>query len=315
MTVIARDLVRPITLRLKARAVGYPFTMGGRFECSDQTLNRIHGISRVTQQLCSLDAYVDTPWREQAQWWGDARVQARNTFYLDGDARLLARGIRSIAGQRTVQGLTYGHAPTVAYSCILPDFSLTWILTVWDHYWQTGDLSLFQEQWPRIQEVLAYFRTSEARSRSGLLRYDRRFWYFGDWAELFKGEIPTFLNLWYLYTLGYVAELLRLGRQKAEAKKLRTEAVGLTRLVMAKLFDRKAGLFRDGLDESGKPVPRHSAHEQVLALMLGLAPDAHETMIAARLLPYLRDEKTEGAVSNSPYTTGTPYAPNPPYAP
>ncbi|MCX7934551.1 MAG: hypothetical protein N3A66_04735, partial [Planctomycetota bacterium] len=105
ITIIARDVRQPLRLRLKARAAGYPFAMRGAFASSDETLNRIHAACRATQQLCALDAYVDTPWREQAQWWGDARVQARNTFYLDGDARLLARGIRSLAGQRTRQGL------------------------------------------------------------------------------------------------------------------------------------------------------------------------------------------------------------------
>jgi len=101
VTVVGRGLTTALRLEVSVRNVGYPFTMGGAFECSDDTLNRIHAVCRHTQQICSLDAYVDTPWREQAQWWGDARVQAKNTFYLDGDARLLARGIQSLAGQTT----------------------------------------------------------------------------------------------------------------------------------------------------------------------------------------------------------------------
>ena len=35
------------------------------------------------------DSYVDCPWREQAQWWGDARVQAANTLHLSADPRML----------------------------------------------------------------------------------------------------------------------------------------------------------------------------------------------------------------------------------
>jgi hypothetical protein len=290
VTVIARDLTRPVTLRLKARAAGYPFTMNGGFRCSDETLNDIHSACRSTQQLCALDAYVDTPWREQAQWWGDARVQARNTFYLDGDSRLLARGVRSIAGQSTLQGLTYGHAPTIAHGCILPDFSLTWILTIWDHYWQTASIGLFEEQWPRIEKVLSYFHTPDARSPEGLLRHDRRLWYFGDWADLFRGEIPTFLNLWCLLTLRRVVEMLRLAGRQDDAKRIEDEANSLAALVMEKLYDREAKMFRDGIDGYGRPASSCSVHEQTLALMLGLAPDAHETMIERRLLPYLRSE-------------------------
>ena len=107
---VVRNNTTALKIRISARNSGYPFSMEGKFECSDKTLNDIHGICRHTQQICSLDAYVDTPWREQAQWWGDARVQAKNTFYLDGDARLFKRGIRNISSQRAPQGLTYGHA-------------------------------------------------------------------------------------------------------------------------------------------------------------------------------------------------------------
>ncbi len=295
LTVVARDLERPVTVRLRVRNAEYPFTMRGAFECSDSVLNEIHGCCRRTQQICALDAYVDTPWREQAQWWGDARVQAKNTFYLDGDARLLARGIRSIAGQHAPQGLTYGHAPTCAYSCILPDFSLTWILTLWDHYWQTGDIRLFKEQWPRAREVLGYFHSPEARAAGGLLRHDRRFWLFEDWSELYKGEAPTFLNLWYLLTLRQLAQMLEVAGKGKAAADLRSEAEAHERLVMEKLYDRTTHLFLNGLDEQGAPVPGASVHDQTMALMLGLAGEAHETMVRKRLLPYIQDKEFEGA--------------------
>jgi len=302
-TLILRDSTTPITIRVQIRSVGYPFTMKGKFECSDQVLNEIHAICRRTQQVCALDAYVDTPWREQAQWWGDARVQAKNTFYLDGDARLLARGIRSIARQSTAGGLTYGHAPTVAYSCILPDFSLTWILTLWDYYWQTGDIGLFQEQWHRVQEVLGYFDTPEARGRRQLLRHDRRFWFFGDWADLYKGDIPTLLNLWYLLTLRRLADLVKISGMLRESERMIRKADIHEKRVMRWLYDPAKKIFAGGLDENGKKVFHLSIHDQVLALMLGLAPEAHDHIIQEFLLPYLRSEKVKAALPSAFWCT------------
>ncbi|MDA6840245.1 hypothetical protein OSL57_26375, partial [Escherichia coli] len=85
---------------------------------SNPLANKIWKACEQTQRVCSLDAYVDTPHREQAQWWGDARVQAWNTFMLCDDPRLLWRGIRQIAMQTAPNGLTYGHAPTMAHHCI-----------------------------------------------------------------------------------------------------------------------------------------------------------------------------------------------------
>jgi hypothetical protein len=302
-TVVARDLTRPLTLRLSLRTAYYPFTMKGRFACSDTTLNEIHAISRHTQQICSLDAYVDTPWREQAQWWGDARVQARNTFYLDGDPRLLARGIHSIAGQRAPQGLTYGHAPTSSGWCILPDFSLTWILTVWDYYWQTGDLSVFREQHARIKDVLGYFEAPEVRDPDGLLVYDPRFWLFEDWSTLPKTKVPTFLNLWHLLALEHYAKLLQAAGEKAAHKACIAKVNARRKLLEAKLFDKKVGLFCSCLDPKGKISGEPSVHDQVMALMLDLVPKAHPTMIQTRILPYLRNEPAAWPVPSAFWAT------------
>lgn len=303
LTLVARDMRAPLTVSVAVRNAGYPFTMRGRFECSDPTLNSIHAICRHTQQICSLDAYVDTPWREQAQWWGDARVQAKNTFFLDGDARLLLRGIRSIAGQSTPDGLTYGHAPTMAYNCILPDFSLTWILTIWDYYWQTGDTSLLVEQIPRIRQMLGYFDTPRARHPSGLLRHDRRLWLFEDWAPLFKGEIPTFINLWYLFTLRALAALSKAASLSAETREFTQSAAQLERLVLARLFDATRNVFIGGLNERMEPSNDISVHDQTLALMLNLMPAAQETMIQKRLLPFLNGEALDGPIPSAFWST------------
>lgn len=302
LTLIARDVTEPLTVRVRIRTAGYPFTMGGVFESSDEVLNGIHAICRHTQRICAMDAYVDTPWREQAQWWGDARVQGRNTFYMDGDARLLARGIRSIAGQELKSGLTPGHAPTVGYWCILPDFALTWILTVWDHYWQTGDAGLFIEQQGRVREVLAYFDAPAARHASGLLRYDPRFWLFEDWSTLVKQDVPCFLNLWYALTLGRVADLCDVIGKAEDARRWREMADAHEALIVKYFYDEQAQALRSALTNDLKANGEPSVHDQTLALMLGICPQAHEAMMERYVLPYLADGTLpEGAAKPSAF--------------
>src|SRR5690606_26276593 len=144
--VTVRDSRTDIQVSLCLHRTGYPVKRIGSFSSSEKLLERIWETCAWSQQNCMLDAYVDTPWREQAQWWGDARVQAWNTFHLSGDTRLFARGIRQIGAQTTADGVTYGHAPTMAHNCVLPDFTLIWIITLWDYYWQTGDLTPFRSQ-------------------------------------------------------------------------------------------------------------------------------------------------------------------------
>jgi len=302
VTVIARETSSALSVGVRLRETIYPMEIKGDFNSGNEDLNAIYKICKQTQRVCSLDSYVDTPWREQAQWWGDARVQAQNTFHLSADSRLFLRGIRSIARQEVPNGLTYGHAPTVAHTCILPDFSLTWILTIWDYYYQTGDIGLFKEQYGRIQRVLNYFR-GEGRSKNGLLRFDRRYWLFLDWCDLYKDGNPALLNLWYVLALEKLGKLATLAGMPAEAKKMSHEYREFCRKVIFAFWDAERKMFCDGLADNGKRVEKYSIHTQTLAIICGLHETHHKNMIEKVLLPYVRGENIAGAKPSSYWVT------------
>lgn len=302
LAVIARGTRRSLLFQPRLRETVYPMEIKGAFKSGDETLNSIYGICIQTQRVCSLDSYVDTPWREQAQWWGDARVQAQNTFHLSADVRLLARGIRSIARQEVPNGLTYGHAPTIAHNCILPDFSLTWILTIWDYYYQTGEIGLFKEQYGRLERVLNYFRT-EGQSKNGLLRFDRRYWLFLDWSDLYREGNPALLNLWYVLALEKTAKLAGLAGMRREQAELSKEYRDHCRKMIAVFWDEKAGMFCDGLTEDGKRVGRYSTHTQTLAILCGLQASRRKEMIEKSILPYARGDQISGAKPSSYWVT------------
>ncbi|MCC7147098.1 MAG: hypothetical protein IT443_11690 [Phycisphaeraceae bacterium] len=303
LVAIARDTTAPLELKLALRHTAYPLDIKGRFESDDPVLNDIYRISVRTQQVCALDAYVDTPWREQAQWWGDARVQGQNTFHLAADARLVARGIRSIARQEVPNGLTYGHAPTMSHHCILPDFSLIWLVSIWDHYYQTGDITLFKEQWPRALRMLTGYFDGEAKLKNGMVGYDPRYWLFLDWTTIYRDGTPAVLNLWYLFALEKLLAMAAVARMTKEKAYLTKLYQNLKKAILAKLWDAKEKLFFDGIDPKGKPVNLHSPHTQTLAILCNLHPECHANMIQKRLLPYLNEEKVEGGRPSSFWVT------------
>ena len=280
-----RNSTRELHISSCLHRVGYPIERKGSFTSSDKRWESIWETCAWSQQNCMLDAYVDTPWREQAQWWGDARVQAWNTFHLTGDARLFQRGIRQIGAQTTSDGVTYGHAPTMAHNCILPDFTLIWIITMWDLYWQTGDLETFRSQRHTIEHALTYFE--QHTGKHGLVEYDDRYWLFLDWTQLFKDGASSVYNLWLLLALDKLAELHRLTRDHKAAARCKRWAAKL-RTPLRKLIDRH-GLMRDGIDWSGRIVKTTSPHAQTLSLMAGLAPKS-EAIMEQFLVNYLRDE-------------------------
>ena len=302
ITLVAHENMDDLSLHIEVVDTGYPYQMKGEFNCSDQTLNDIWRICQRTEQVCSQDAYVDTPWREQAQWWGDARIQFWNTMAMDSDVRLFKRGIRSLAMQKVPNGLTYGHAPTMAHMCVCPDFSLVWVITIYDYYWQTGDLDLFQEQLMRVREVLSYFR-NEAPRYKGLLSNDPRYWVFLDWAELDKTGTPTLYNMWYILALQKFSDLLKLAGYYEEAEDTSKEAIELQNLLEKEAFQEEAGLFCDGFDETGVLLQKYSVQSQVFAMLMGMKPAFHENMLQQRILPFLRGEKLEEAIPSAYWTS------------
>jgi len=297
-TLTVRGSRTPLHIAPCLHRVGYPVDRQGSFASSEPWLEQIWETCAWSQQNCMLDAYVDTPWREQAQWWGDARVQAWNTFHLSGDARLFQRGIRQIGAQTTDDGVTYGHAPTMGHNCVLPDFTLIWIITLWDNYWQTGDLDLFRSQREIVDRALTYFETHTGPD--GLVVYDSRYWLFLDWTDLFKEGAPTVYNLWLVLALERLADLHELTRDPTRAERCRRWATRLRRCLRKLINDE--GLLRDGLDTKGRAVASTSPHAQTMALMLDLQPKSTAIM-EQFLVDYLRDESAHRSQPSAYWVT------------
>jgi len=298
LVIVVRDSQTALDLRLRLHWVGYPLDVKATFRSSDKRLDRIYDMCVWSQQCCMLDSYIDCPWREQAQWWGDARVQGRNTFFLSADSRLFVRGIRQLGTQESNNGLTYGVTPTVSHRCILPDFSLVWILTHWDYYWQTGDLSLFKEYRERIHRLLEYFRQSTAKN--GLIPYDDRYWLFLDWHPLFKEGYPTVYNLLYLWALRKASDMFKLTGDRKYAQLYGGRAKTLELTIKKRLWNRKNHLFLGGLDWEGKPVENGSVHSLALAMLLDLFPELHQEWVDRHLVPMIKGKYTSKIVP-SPY--------------
>lgn len=292
--IVIRQSKASLQVHSRLRWIGYPLPAIGSFITSDPIMNKIWQSCAWTQQCCSLDAYVDTPWREQAQWWGDARVQAWNTFHLNGDTRLLQRGILQIGQSMIDEGLTYGHAPTIGHSCILPDFTLIWVLTMWDYYWQTGSIEPFAEQLPQIKRAMQYFET-RIDPQYGLIAWDPRYWLFMDWAPLPKDRFPAALSMLFLLAVDKMLLLLKKLDPRGSKEGAFVKSVKASqRQVLAGVQQLRddSGIMCDGRTLAGDKFASSSIHTQTLQLALGLANRREEkTIIQETLLPYLSGVK------------------------
>lgn len=281
---VFRDVARP----LKVHAVDYTFTSypverRGSFECSDPLLNRIWETGAYTQQLCMHDAYVDCPWREQAQWWGDARVQWRVNMAVFGDHALLRRGIRQAAQSQIHDGLTYGLFPCECHSCILPDYTLVWICSIWDYYRYSGDDSPVREHFDAVVRALEWFERFAGRAH--LCGYPSNgTWLFLDWAPLFKGGYSTTFTLQYLEALQVAVRMARHLGRAAEARKYAALAGKVGRAAVRAFWDPKGRQFWEGCSaRTRRPYRQVAQHGNSYAILTGVQKRWHRR-IAARVV-------------------------------
>ncbi|MBE6412961.1 MAG: alpha-L-rhamnosidase [Verrucomicrobiaceae bacterium] len=297
MLVRVRNNSSQLKITPTLRWAAYPHADKGVFKVSNDNAQKIWNACKHTQKICSLDAYVDTPFREQAQWWGDARVQAWNSFFISGDTKLLRRGIKIISMQQVPNGLTYGHAPTFAHSCILPDFSLTWIMTIWDYYWQTGSIEPYLKHKKVVDAIISYFENM-TDEKTGLVKYDNRYWLFLDWTGIQKSGQPAILNHWYLQAMDKLVLMCKQNNLQADAKRYERIAKNIRKSIQTHLIN-KDGLAVDGILPDGTQNKLCSIQAQIVSKMNNIEGFDFEKAKTKILLPYLRsDLKTHAEPSS-----------------
>ncbi len=271
LTLVIRNARAPFRIRnVHLNATGYPVEPVGRFRSSDRMLNRIWDVASRTLRLCMFDAYVDCPWREQAQWLGDAVVEGLTNFHVFGDPHLMRRTLRQAALARTHDGLLYGVYPSEAHGCVLPDYSLTWILALDGYYTYTGDISLLIDTYDAAAGVMERF--AEHAEQGGLLRAFPGRWLFLDWADLDRGGYSATFSLFYLLAL---KTMIRICNVLGRPSRPYVERFAQVRPALRRHFENpETKIWHEAIDpETMKPAAQVSQHANALALLDGHAED------------------------------------------
>ena len=279
------------SVKVSARRMWAELDIQGEFTASDAKLQAIWDMCLQTQRCCMVDGYTDCPGRENAQWWGDAQVEAANTFKITSDARLLARGLELVTGVLTPNGLTVGVAPTSSPLCVMPDYTAFTLVTMYQHYMQTGSADLFVKSTSAVEKILHYFRY-ESSFCDGLVPYDERFTAFFDWCPaLFRGHISTLLNGIWLYALQKSAILARAAGNTAMLEAVNEDIKRVSSAMEKYLYDPETGFFYDGLREDGSVQKSFCPHAAAMAILTGLMPEKHDLWLEKILLPLVKGNR------------------------
>ncbi|KPV54222.1 hypothetical protein SE17_05105 [Kouleothrix aurantiaca] len=263
----------PLTLtHFAVREQLYPWQAGASFECSDEILNRIFVAGKRTVQLCSHDAFIDCPTREQRAWVGDPVVHQMVHLATNSDWRL-ARRYLALANSPRSDGLL----PMVVVSDIeargsytIPDWSLHWIHGLYNLFRFSGDQEVVASLLPTAERILRWYLPYQ--TSSGVLK-DISEWNLVDWSSVSTEDTSAVLSALWARGLREFAEMAGWlddrGRQRWAERVYARIADGF------KLFwDAERDSYVDHI-VNGEQRPEMSQLAGALAIVSGLAPQDH----------------------------------------
>ena len=251
----------------------FPRPEGAAFTCDDERLERVWQVGARTLDLCSTDAFLDCPGREQRAWVGDSYVHALVTYVSNPDWRL-ARHHLALAGRsRRPDGLL-----AMAIACDLslggitiPDYSLHWIRALARYWEHSGDEELVRDHLAVADGIVE--RYERQRGASGLLE-DFPGWVFIDWAQVERDAVTGAHDALYAATLADYATLPGASDVRA--------LIARTANAFEALWDDERDVYVDALGPRGRSR-RVSQQTNAAALLAGLVPDARVPGVIERI--------------------------------
>jgi len=256
---------------------------------------QIWDICLRTLQNCMHETYEDCPFYEQNQFAMDCRLQLLFTYQLSRDDRLARKTIHEFHASRREDGLLETNFPVSFRAINIPQFSLFWIVILYDHMMYFGDAALVRRYINTADGILNYFDST--LNEDGLVgAFDSECWAFVDWVKEWHGSkgirhmavpptyhqtgVVTYNSLVYAWTLQHGAELCDFIGRKDTAAEYRQRADNLSRAVNKHCFNGEYYL-------DGPKATEISEHAQVFAVLSGAitAEAARDLILRTRAHP------------------------------
>jgi alpha-L-rhamnosidase len=247
----------------------YPWQDAATFECSDPELNRIFTAGLRTVALCSSDAFVDCPTREQRAWVGDGIVAQMVHFAANADWRLALRYLELANSPRSD-----GILPMFVVSSLelvggytLPDWSLHWVHGVYNAYRYQGDRAAILRLLPTVVRVLRWY--AEYQTATGVLR-DVSDWNLIDWSSVSTADTSAAITGLWARGLRELAEMAGwLGEEATRLWAIERHAAAVAGFEA--FWDEARGIYVDHVVD-GVRMPETNQIAGAVAIAGGLAP-------------------------------------------
>jgi len=268
---------KKVTLHsVKAIINTYPYEEKGVFNSSDPVLNKVFDISRYTLRLCSNEFIMDTPWREQGQWLGDVSAVTLGGIYACfGDTLLPAKFLRQSANNQLPTGLLTNVTNTVSFDWqhVLCDYSLWWIMALWNHHMYTGEEDWIYCYYPYVLKIInAFIRYIDEYGLVANIPYP----IFIDWADVDRRGECAILNALLYGTLEVVEKMAHFKQDIYTLELIKDVKKGIKANFMLRFYDQTNQCFVDA-NIDGVLSPKISEHTNAAAILWDLS-DVNTTL-------------------------------------
>lgn len=222
----------------------YPLEKEVAFAPRDLLHKKIYEVSKKTLKLCMHEHYEDCPWREQALYAMDGRVEMLSTYHAFEEYDFARASLKLFALSQRENGQIELCAPADS-PIYIPSFTLCFVIAVAEYMRYSKDTAFGEEIYPTLRRLIDSY--SAKIGDKGLVTpfTEPEAWNFYEWAPGLDGRVKELwpsgiefdyvneaegkslsapLNAYFSLALTAFAEIMSdIGREseKVEAEKLR----------------------------------------------------------------------------------------------
>jgi alpha-L-rhamnosidase len=293
------DSVKGVRIkRFYGQLTRYPYSYKGVFKSGNEKYNALFESCRRTIELCSNEWLMDTPFREQGQYLGDVcAVTLGGIYACFGDTDMPSKYLRQSASNQMCTGLLAPVTNKVSSSHRVkwPDYSLEWIIALWEHYLYTGDEHWIHQYYPHAVRLAQYFLAY--MDESGILGVTPD-GPFIDWSFKDRRGPMAVMNALFYGALGALEKMARFKKDSYMEEIFRQTGQGIKAAYRETFYDEERCCVVDCVYQGEKS--RHvSEGAAAAALWFGMLDEG----TTQRVIKAMYEEKTVDYERVEPFFT------------
>lgn len=254
-------------LKVSALYEYLPYEKRGAFRCNNDLFNKIWDTCAYTFHLNCREGFLDGIKRDRWIWGGDAYQCNHINNYLFFDPHI---------EQRTNIALI-GKAPVDHHINGIVDYSLLYIIGLYEHYFAHGDRVFLDRIYHKAVSLMKFCETR--LNSDGFIEGDAADWTFIDWSNIDKvGAVAAeqMLCIKAYESLGKIAEVIGLDGSEWYSK-----SALMKQRIDSFFWDEEKGAYIDSYSSDRRNVTRHA---NIFAIMFDIADEGKVASIVENVI-------------------------------